>query len=61
MPEKGEFRIKQGLGSSEPMILYLGRIHENKGIDLLVKAFSGLARRLPEAKLFIVGLDEVAS
>ena len=40
LPERGEFRSKYGLGSDEKVILYLGRIHKTKGIDLLVKVFA---------------------
>jgi glycosyltransferase involved in cell wall biosynthesis len=36
-------------------ILYAGRIHPEKGLDLLVDAFSGLSKDFPAAELAFVG------
>lgn len=58
LPPTGIFRRKQGLASEDRVILYLGRVERNKGLDLLLKAFARLAGELPPAKLFIVGPDE---
>ena len=58
LPERGEFRRKYGLDSNQKVILYLGRIHKTKGLDLLVKAFAGLAKEMDSARLVIVGPDE---
>lgn len=57
LPERGEFRRKYGLGSEQKIILYLGRIHKIKGLDLLVKAFADLPKPLNDIKLVIVGPD----
>jgi glycosyltransferase involved in cell wall biosynthesis len=43
------------------MVLYLGRIHKVKGIDLLLQAFSTIFEELPSAKLVVVGPDEDGS
>lgn len=56
--EAGSFKEKYGLNADEKIILYLGRIHKIKGIDLLVKAFSYLINELDLVKLVIVGPDD---
>ncbi len=38
-------------------ILFVGRLSENKGIDILVKAFDKLKKEFPHAKLRIAGKD----
>lgn len=58
LPERGKFRKKYGLNDSQKIILYLGRIHKIKGLDLLVTAFTELSKHLNEAKLVIVGPDD---
>lgn len=40
------------------IVLFLGRMHEKKGPDLLVEAFLGLARQHPDVDLVLVGPDE---
>jgi glycosyltransferase involved in cell wall biosynthesis len=39
-------------------ILYMGRIHEKKGCDLLVQAFAHVARREPNLHLVVAGPDQ---
>jgi glycosyltransferase involved in cell wall biosynthesis len=58
LPPKGEFRREHGLADSERIVLYLGRIHQTKGIDLLVRAFVGLSKEAGDARLVIVGPDD---
>jgi glycosyltransferase involved in cell wall biosynthesis len=53
LPQRGEFRRKYGLGNSEKMILYLGRIHKTKGLNMLLKAFHKLCEELEKIKLVI--------
>jgi len=40
-----------------PYVLFLGRLHEQKGIDLLLAAFQLVIRQHPTAKLIIAGPD----
>ncbi len=58
LPKRGEFRKKYAVREDEKIVLYLGRIHKTKGIDLLVKAFSELTEKLNDIRLVIVGPDD---
>ncbi len=58
LPEKGKFRRKHGLGNSQRIILYLGRIHKIKGLDFLARAFADLSQSLTNVKLVIAGPDD---
>jgi len=57
LPEKGTFREKYGI-IEDKIILYLGRLHISKGIDLLIQAFSYLIQETEGVKLVIVGSDD---
>jgi glycosyltransferase involved in cell wall biosynthesis len=57
LPNGEGFRKQYGLNGNDEIILYLGRIHQTKGIDLLVRAFATLTRETNKAKLVIVGPD----
>ncbi|NQE54754.1 D-inositol-3-phosphate glycosyltransferase [ANME-1 cluster archaeon GoMg3.2] len=58
LPKSGEFRKKYSIRADEKVILYLGRIHKIKGIDLLVRAFADLVKELDDVRLVIVGPDD---
>jgi glycosyltransferase involved in cell wall biosynthesis len=57
LPARGRFRTKHGLSDTDPVILFLGRIHKIKGLDLLLEAFALLHHDLKDAKLVVVGPD----
>lgn len=42
------------------LILFLGRLHKKKGVDLLVKAWEEVSPRFPKAHLVIAGPDDGA-
>ena len=60
LPPKGSFKKKFNIPENNRIILYLGRIHKTKGIDLLVKAYSQLVNcmELKETVLVIAGPDD---
>ena len=58
LPEKGEFRRRYSFKDGEKMILYVGRLHKSKGINLLVKAFADLSKKSDSTKLVFVGPDD---
>ena len=51
---KKRFRIKP----EDKLILYLGRIHRIKGIDILIKAFAEIIKQFDNVKLLIAGPDD---
>jgi glycosyltransferase involved in cell wall biosynthesis len=54
--DPGRFRRRLGLGGSERLVLYLGRISKKKGIDLLIRSLCD--RRLEGTRLAVVGPDD---
>jgi len=44
--------------ASKRLVTFLGRVHEKKGVDLLVSAFARVVSRVPDAHLLVVGPDE---
>jgi len=58
IPKKGEFRRKYSIKDDGKIILYLGRIHRIKGIDLLVDAFADVINEVDNVKLVVVGPDD---
>ena len=58
LPPKGNFRRKLGINKNERIVLFLGRLHKNKGIDLLLKSFYNLCQKKGDLKLVIVGRDD---
>ena len=58
LPPKGSFKKKFGLNKDEKIVLYLGRIHEIKGIDILVRAFANIFHKLDDVRLVIVGPND---
>ena len=58
LPERGQFRKRYNIKDDEKIVLYLGRIHRTKGIDLLIAAYSELVKDMQDTKLAIVGPDD---
>ena len=44
--------------NEEKIVLYLGRLHKEKGIDTLVRSFALLSKRMEDVKLVIAGPDD---
>ena len=49
---------KWGIDDNDKVILYVGRLHVLKGIDLLISAIAPLLQDDPHLKLLIVGRDD---
>jgi len=60
LPPKGAFKKKFNIPEDRKIILYLGRIHKTKGIDLLVRAYAHLKNEMKckDAVLVIAGPDD---
>jgi glycosyltransferase involved in cell wall biosynthesis len=56
-PDYEAARKELGWREDETVMLYLSRIHEKKGLDLLLTALAGVAKR-PGTRLVIVGPEE---
>jgi len=60
LPFKGLFRRRFGIAADEKVILYLGRLHETKGIGLLIRAYVHLVKEMKcsNTRLLLVGPDD---
>lgn len=59
MPQARErVRAELGLPISAVLILYVGRMHSDKGLCELVQAFTSVAEGFPDTHLLLVGPDE---
>ncbi len=60
LPPKGAFKKKFNIPEDKKIIFYLGRIHKIKGIDLLVKAYAYLTKKVgcKDAVLVIAGPND---
>ncbi len=58
LPEKGRFRRKYGISDNHKIILFVGRIHVKKRLDVLSKAFAILLSKIATTKLVIIGPDD---
>jgi glycosyltransferase involved in cell wall biosynthesis len=55
-PVRGLFRKARGLKDKE-LVVWMGRMVPVKGLNILIRAFAGLARRRPNAVLVLIGPD----
>lgn len=58
LPAKGTFRQRYGIDATDHVILFLGRIHQYKGLDLLIRSFAQLAPGRSNLWLVIAGRDD---
>lgn len=61
LPERGAFRAVHGIASEQKIILFLSRLNEKKGLDLLLPAFERLGRRRSDVTLILAGPDDGAA
>jgi glycosyltransferase involved in cell wall biosynthesis len=55
LPDGSDFRRRYGIRPDEKVVLFLARLHERKGLELLIRAVASLARQ--DIRLCIVGPD----
>ena len=55
LPQRGRFKSKHNIAEDEKLLLFLGRIHKIKGLDLLVEGLAKIGT--DNVKLAIVGED----
>ncbi len=55
---RGAFRRRHGIAASDKMVLFLGRIHPYKGVDLLIRAFAEIAAARSDVRLVVAGRDD---
>lgn len=58
LPNRGEFRRKYQITDDCKIILYIGRLHGTKGLDLLIDAFHKVIKEKINCKLVIIGPDD---
>lgn len=60
LPPRGSFKRKFGIPDRKKIVLYLGRIHKTKGVDLLVKAYAYIIKEMKcsDALLVIAGPND---
>ncbi len=54
VPPTNDFRSIYGL-KKDPVILYMGRLSKEKGIDGLIQAFALVCEKIPKARLILAG------
>jgi len=54
----GAFRKKYNIPEKDKIILFLGRIHKIKGLDLLLDAYRKIRNEYDDVKLVVVGPDD---
>lgn len=58
IPARGVFRNKYSIDENDELVLYVGRIHKSKGLNILIESFANLLSDLPKSKLVLVGPDD---
>jgi glycosyltransferase involved in cell wall biosynthesis len=60
LPARGQFRHSVGIGADDPLVLFVGRLHPTKGLDVLLAACAIAKRSYPALQVAIIGWDHGA-
>lgn len=60
LPARGQFRHAVGIEPDHPMVLFIGRLHPTKGLDILLKACAIARGAYPTLRVVIIGWDHGA-
>ncbi|MET3107581.1 glycosyltransferase involved in cell wall biosynthesis [Oxalobacteraceae bacterium GrIS 2.11] len=55
---RGNIRLELGIPAAATVVLFVGRVNQDKGVLDLAKAFVQISKALPEMHLLLVGPDE---
>jgi glycosyltransferase involved in cell wall biosynthesis len=60
LPPRGQFRHALGIEPDHPLVMFIGRLHPTKGLDVLLKAVAIAKRTHPHLQLVLIGWDHGA-
>jgi glycosyltransferase involved in cell wall biosynthesis len=60
LPARGLFRHTVGIDSRDPVVMFIGRLHPTKGLDVLLKACAAVKRDWPTLQIVLIGWDHGA-
>lgn len=58
LPRRGGFRREYSIKDNVKLVLYVGRMHASKGLDLLVQAFGLIHNKNKDTRLVLIGPDD---
>ncbi len=61
LPQRGELRQRLGISQDAPVTLYVGRLHKEKRITLILEAFALISQEATDAHLIFIGPDQDGS
>jgi len=60
LPARGQFRHTVGIDHSDPVVMFIGRLHPTKGLDVLLRACAIARRTFPRLQVVLIGWDHGA-
>lgn len=61
LPSRGKLRASLGIPPEGTLTIFVGRLHKMKRIDLMIRGFAPVAKKVPEAHLLLVGPEDDGS
>jgi glycosyltransferase involved in cell wall biosynthesis len=60
LPARGQFRHSVGINADDPVVMFIGRLHPTKGLDVLLRACASVRRAIPRLQVVLIGWDHGA-